>query len=144
MKRHLAAVFVVSSLVAALGACTPAADDPTARAQLLGRWLAASGNIEVEVAPCGETLCGTIVRVLSNRSMSGSGQIVGNTDDTGLRILSGFVQAGGDRFVGRILNRENGKIYDCELRPGGPGEMIVRPYVLMTLFGQTQVWHRQS
>jgi uncharacterized protein (DUF2147 family) len=139
MKRRLWAAL----LVACLAACAPAANDPAARERLLGHWLSASGNVEVEIAPCGDKICGTITQVLANRSMSGTGQGMSRADDTGLRILSDFTPAGGDQFVGRILNRENGKVYDCELRPGGPDELIVRPYVLISLFGQTQVWHRR-
>ena len=40
----------------------------------LGRWITESGNLEVNIAPCnpagGNALCGKVVRVLANRSMS--------------------------------------------------------------------------
>ena len=39
-----------------------------------GRWITASGNLEIEIAPCGQALCGTVVRVLANNSMSSSGK----------------------------------------------------------------------
>ena len=42
----------------------PALAAPATAADLTGRWRAASGNVEVEIAPCGAALCGTIVRVL--------------------------------------------------------------------------------
>lgn len=144
MKSCLAVLLLVS-----LTACAPSDNDPTAASRLTGHWLSASGNVVVEVAPCdaaqgGTRLCGTITRVLANRSMSAPGQSMGDRDDTGLRIMTGFVPAGGDAFRGRLLNRETGRVYDCILRPGGPGEMVVRPYLLVSLIGQTQVWHRQS
>jgi uncharacterized protein (DUF2147 family) len=136
-------------LLLSLTACDPPASDPAAASRLVGHWLSASGNVEVEVAPCdaakgGTPLCGTITRVLANQSMSGSGQSMGERNDTGLRIMTDFVPAGGDAFRGRLLNRETGKVYDCVLRPGGAGEMVVHPYVLVSWFGQTQLWHRQS
>jgi uncharacterized protein (DUF2147 family) len=141
MKRCLAIL-----LLTALATCAAADSDPAAASRLVGNWLSASGNVEVEIARCepqDARLCGTITRVLSNQSMSGSGQSMGNHDDRGLRILTDFAPAGGDAFRGHILNRENGKVYDCIIRPGGPDEMVVRPYVLFPLFGQTQTWHRQ-
>jgi uncharacterized protein (DUF2147 family) len=124
------------------------AADTGARALLMGHWLAASGNVEVEIAACAppldvSRLCGKITRVLANTSMSGSGQIMSERNDVGLQILSDFTEAGDDSFQGHILNRENGKVYDCILRPGAEGEMVVRPYVLVSLFGKTQIWHRQ-
>jgi uncharacterized protein (DUF2147 family) len=143
MKTHITALFLVC-----LTACAASAGDPAAASRLTGHWLAASGNVEVEVAACdpakgGTPLCGTITRVLSNQSMSGSGQSMGDRNDTGLRILTDFVPAGGDSFQGHLLNRETGKVYDCILRPGETDEMVVRPYVFVSLFGQTQIWHRR-
>jgi uncharacterized protein (DUF2147 family) len=72
--------------------------------------------------------------------MSVAGQSMGGRNDTGLRILTDFVPAGGG---GRLLNRETGKLYDCIVRAGGTDEMVVRRYILVSLFGQSQVGHRQ-
>lgn len=136
MKRYLTAVLFV-----AMTACT-AANDPTAESRVTGNFLAASGNVEVQIAPCGAVICGTITRVLANRSMTGSGESMGERNDVGLQILTGFAPAGDDTFQGHILNRETGKVYECIIRPGGPGELVVRPYVMVSWFGQTQLWHR--
>lgn len=57
--------------------------------------------------------------------------------------MSDFTPAGGDTFQGRIVNREIGKVHDCIPRPGGVDEMMVLPCVPVSLFGQTQIWHRQ-
>jgi uncharacterized protein (DUF2147 family) len=139
---------IATFLLVCLAAHTGGAAGPDPRAWLTGHWLAASGNVEVEIAACeppldASRLCGKITRVLANTSMSGSGQTMSERNDVGLQILSDFAAAGGDSFQGRILNRENGKVYDCILRPGAEGEMVVRPYVLVSLFGKTQTWHGQ-
>jgi hypothetical protein len=61
MKRiAISLVFCLAHTTAVLGAASP----PT------GRWLTESGNLEVVVAPCAADLCGTVARVLANRSMS--------------------------------------------------------------------------
>jgi uncharacterized protein (DUF2147 family) len=60
----------------------------------------------------------------------------------GLQILTDFAPSDGETLHGRALNRENGMVYDCTMHPGGPDELVIRPYVLVSLFGQTQVWHR--
>ncbi|AMP07569.1 DUF2147 domain-containing protein [Collimonas pratensis] len=40
----------------------------------LGKWVTESGNLEVDIAPCGAALCGSVSRVISNRSMSPGGE----------------------------------------------------------------------
>jgi len=66
----------------------------TAYAQT-GRWITASGNLEVEIAPCGQALCGTAVRVLANNSMSAPGKsMASNVPGLGLKILRDFTSTG--------------------------------------------------
>lgn len=129
------------------------------RPAVLGRWLTASGNLEVEIAPCGEALCGTVTRVLGNRSMARGAapgaemQPVDTRPALGMQILRGLTLAGGDdaraadaRWFGEIYNRENGQTYRCRVQldatEGQGATLVVRPYVLTTWFGQTQLWRR--
>lgn len=121
-----------------------------------GRWLTANGNLEVEIAPCGAALCGSVSRVLGNRSMSGDGQAEMKPTDPrpalGMQLLSDFQPVAAEAgqpvsaWRGRLYNRENGKSYDCTLRvstaDNAAGELILRPYVGLPLFGKTLVWTR--
>ncbi|MDI1348705.1 DUF2147 domain-containing protein [Aquabacterium sp.] len=130
---------------------------------LLGRWVTASGNLEVEIAPCGhaqpqsqpQSLCGTVTRVLGNRSMSRDGEMqpVDTRPAVGMQILRGLTlaasedpQASGAPWFGEIYNRENGRTYRCRVHlgtaEGEGGALVVRPYVFTPLFGQTQHWQR--
>jgi uncharacterized protein (DUF2147 family) len=138
---------------------------------LLGRWVTASGNLEVEIAPCGQSqsqsqpqpqpqsqsqsLCGTVTRVLGNRSMARDGEMqpVDTRSAVGMQILRGLTlaasedpQAGGAPWFGEIYNRENGRTYRCRVHlgtaEGEGGALVVRPYVFTPLFGQTQHWQR--
>ncbi len=129
------------------------------RPAVLGRWVTASGNLEVEIAPCGESLCGTVTRVLGNRSMARGAaqgvemQPVDGRPALGMQILHGLTLAEGDdarapdaRWFGEIYNRENGQTYHCRVQfdatEGHGATLVVRPYVFTTLFGQTQLWSR--
>jgi uncharacterized protein (DUF2147 family) len=58
----------------------------------IGRWLTNNGNLEVEIGRCGEALCGTVVKVLANRSMSGGGEMVAadNRSPLGVTVLKDF------------------------------------------------------
>jgi len=114
-----------------------------------GRYLTASGNLEVALAPCGMALCGTVARVVANHSMSQpaaampSGAVAAVP---GMTILSGFVPEGDTRpatsWHGNIFNRENGKTYSTRMSLDGSGNLVLRVYVGVPLFGSTQVWTR--
>ena len=119
----------------------------------LGRWITETGNLEVEIAPCApppaglSVLCGKVVRVLGNRSMSGPGQEMQPADTRpalGMTLLTGLQAAGEGVYEGSIYNRENAKHYRVKLTPAEPAQLLVRGYVGLPLFGKTQVWRRPS
>lgn len=119
----------------------------------LGRWITESGNLEVEIAPCApppagmSVLCGKVVRVIGNRSMSGPGQEMQPADTRpalGMTLLTGLQVAGEGVYEGTIYNRENAKHYSVKLTPAEPAQLLVRGYVGLPLFGRTQVWRRPS
>jgi uncharacterized protein (DUF2147 family) len=147
----LSSLALLAPLVMAQTAgASPPSSDPR------GRWITASGNLEVEIAPCGAALCGTVTKVLGNKSMSRDGAEMVPVDTRpalGMSLLHDFVRSdGGDEaspaseWSGQIYNRENGKTYSClmsvstESKP--TGELVLRPYVGMPLFGKTQRWQR--
>lgn len=119
----------------------------------LGRWITESGNLEVNIAPCnpggGNTLCGKVVRVLANRSMSAPGTDMAAADARpalGMILLSGLRPAdgGSSEYQGEIYNRENAKTYRVNLTPAEPEQLLVHAYVGIPLFGKTQVWRRPA
>jgi uncharacterized protein (DUF2147 family) len=123
-----------------------------------GRWVAASGNLVVEIAPCGPQLCGTVVQVLGSRSMSRDGAEMAPVDTRpalGMTLLQGFTPTEtGDAALpatewdGKIYNRENGKTYRCKMSvttaTNAAGELVLHAYVGIPLFGSTQRWHRAA
>ena len=128
--------------MASMSAEPSGSTDPSAA---MGRWLTESGNLEIEIAPCGEALCGTVVAVRGNRSMSNPDQEMQPVDGRsplGMTILSEFVPTGKGSWDGRIYNRENGKIYDCLMTPLSSTQLRVRGYKFLPLIGKNQVWTR--
>lgn len=123
-----------------------AADAPAARQTgAVGRWLTESGNFEIDIGSCGQMLCGTVVRVLGNQSMSRPGTEMKPADTSsamGMKILSELVPSDDGTLQGRIYNRENGKTYDCRVTPVAPDQLEVRAYKFLPIFGKTQVWTR--
>ena len=133
----------LSLLIAILALAAAQAQAQPAQA---GRWITESGNLEVEIAPCGDALCGTVTRVIANRSMSAPGQDMDAADKRpalGMRILTGLRPSGDDgALAGEIYNRENAKTYSVRLTMDGPQQLLVRPYVGLPLLGKTQLWRR--
>jgi uncharacterized protein (DUF2147 family) len=128
---------VVAALLALVGAAEAKDQDPP-----LGPWVTASGNLIIDVEPCGQMLCGTVAKVLANRSMEDSHAELATKPALGMMILSDFAPGGAGEWEGHIYNRENGKTYDCIMRVADGGRLSIRPYVFLSLFGQTQIWQR--
>ncbi|ADU35322.1 DUF2147 domain-containing protein [Variovorax paradoxus] len=149
--RAFAAVLLFATAFTAQAQPSSAAADPR------GRWITANGNLEVEVAPCGAALCGTVTKVLGNRSMAPGGgdmQAADKRPALGMTLLKDFapVDATADparpptEWAGEIYNRENGKTYRCNMSVStagnAAGELLLHAYVGLPLFGKTQRWVR--
>jgi|HubBroStandDraft_2_1064218.scaffolds.fasta_scaffold296621_2 uncharacterized protein (DUF2147 family) len=144
-RRELVSVIVTSIWLSAVPAIGQSAMESETEAPI-GRWLTDNGNLEVEIGRCGEALCGTVVKVLANRSMSGGGggEMVAadNRSPLGMTVLKDFKAAGGGEWQGEIYNRENAKTYSCKISLSTPDQLTVRPYVGLPLFGKTLRWTR--
>jgi uncharacterized protein (DUF2147 family) len=110
----------------------------------LGRWVTESGNLEVQLEPCGDALCGKVVKVLANRSMSGPGAMepADTRSPLGMTILSDLKPSGEGEWTGQIYNRENAKHYSVRMSTTTADQLVLRAYVGLPLFGKTQVWRR--
>lgn len=148
-----AAALLSAAAFAQPGGAPPSAGAPGAAgataaapaASQLGRWLTESGNLEVDVAPCGAALCGTVVRVLANRSMSSPGTEMAAADSRpalGMVLLSDFMPSGEGEWKGQIYNRENGKTYSALMTHPEADQLLIRAYIGLPLLGKTQVWRR--
>ena len=119
---------------------------------LEGRWITASGNLEVEIAPCGAALCGTVTRVLGNRSMTPGGGEMKSVDPRpalGMTVLHDLVrddtapEVGPARWTGRLYNREDGKTYHCLVTPDGD-TLQLRVHESQPALGKTHIWPRAT
>ena len=142
-RRSMGAAFALTLALSPL--CAHAQQAPTPSPAQAGRWVTESGNLEVDIAPCGEAWCGTVTQVLANRSMSAPGETMDAADKRpalGMKILTDLRPADDGTLSGDIYNRENAKTYSVRLTMDGPQQMLVRPYIGLPLFGKTQLWHR--
>lgn len=110
-----------------------------------GRWKTEDGKAVVDIARCGDGLCGHVVRVLAP-TPKGPPVDSNNPDPRlrhrpilGLEVLSGF-HADDDEWRGRIYSPEEGKSYRSILQRTGADTLKVRGCI--AIFCKTQTWTR--
>jgi uncharacterized protein (DUF2147 family) len=118
-----------------------------------GRWYAEGGAAQVEIAPCGEALCGEIVWLRSPFDENGcpltdrqdSDEALQQRPIVGLQILSDLTPVRGepDRWSGGgIYDPTSGRTYRCIMSLDGADRLHVRGYLGITLLGRTTTWIR--
>lgn len=112
------------------GAATPAP---------VGDWVTASHDAVIEISRCGDGLCGAIKGIVltphDKVPVAWAGQ-----SQCGLEILqtSGTPQDGG--WSGWITDPRDGTSYHARLTVDENGNLRLRGYVGLPLFGRTQTW----
>ena len=134
-------------LLAALVAAPAAAQTPTP----IGVWLHDNKRIQVEIAPCGERLCGKLVWFRWPNDAAGLPLAdVKNADPAlrtrpllGLTILRDLRRTGERTWEeGRIYNPDDGADYRALMTILADGSLRVRGYVIAPMFGKNFTWTR--
>lgn len=127
------ALIVAAALAVPAWAATPIA----------GRYVTEDGSGVIEVARCGATMCGRLVRILKSAPNAPKTD-VHNGDPAlrarpilGMPILSGFSDAGKD-WRGRIYDPRNGKTYRSIVSREADGTLKVQGCIAFIC--QTQRW----
>lgn len=118
-----------------------------------GRWYAEGGAAQVEIAPCGDALCGEVVWLRSPFDENGCPLIDRQNSDealrqrpiVGLQILSDLTPEHakpGNWSGGNIYDPTSGRTYRCIASLDGPDRLRVRGYLGITLLGRTTTWIR--
>jgi uncharacterized protein (DUF2147 family) len=107
-----------------------------------GLWATADHGGVIQIASCGQDLCGQIV-----------GMVLGPQDPTPkdwagatqcrLTILQAAPQVDGNgqlSWSGTIVNPRNGSTYNIILRVNSQHQLLLRGYLGLPIFGQTQTW----
>ena len=126
-------------LLVALAGVSPA----WAAAPIVGRYLTEDGAGIVQVARCGEAICGRLVQILKAKPGAAATDI--NNRDAALRsrpiqgiaILSSFTERGAD-WRGTIYDPRNGKSYKSIVSRNSDGSLKVQGCI--AFFCQTQRW----
>lgn len=137
-------VFLLNALIVA-GSAGAQGQSP------VGVWLHANKRIQVEIAPCGDKLCGKMIWFRWPNDAAGLPLVdVRNSNPAlrsrpllGLMILQGLRRAGGNTWDGgKIYNPDDGVDYNSIMTIHADGTLHVRAYVLVPLLGKTLIWTR--
>lgn len=106
----------------------------------VGKWLTEDRGGVIEIEPCGASLCGRIVGMTGRRPDGTLPVDVQGRPQCGLTIISDAKPGSADRWTGRITDPETGHTYGAQLWVDHAGQLHLRGYLGLPLFGATQVW----
>ncbi len=116
-----------------------------------GLWYAEGGAAQVEIAPCGEALCGRVVWLRGPLDMDGCAlrdrqnpaPELRTRPILGLEVLRGLRPAADGRWTGgAIYDPSSGRTYRCEAQLADADRLRLRGYVGVTWLGRTTQWVR--
>lgn len=127
---------ILTSVAAAtlFGAAMPAA----ASAPIEGRW--ARGNMQIQIAPCGQTLCGTVLRASEKqiaRAEAGSG-----VDLIGATLIRNIRPVGPGRYTAKVFVADKNMNANGSIVQVSPDQLSVKGCVAFGLFCKSQHWNR--
>ena len=122
---------------------------PAAAKGIEGLWFTKGERSRIEIAPCGEKLCGVIVWLKEPNDENGQPlRDILNSDESvkgrpilGMPVLTELA-IDGRAFSGLVYDPERGEAFDATVAPGKPGELLVKGCGLAGLICETEVWTR--
>lgn len=150
----LAALFSTSMAIAA----THLADTPVnatvkteAEETPFGIWVPENELARIEVFDCSGKICGKFIWLAEPNEEDGTPKIDDENPDEalqtrplmGLQLIEGFTADGPNSWTGgTIYDPESGKTYTSTMELQDKNTLVVRGYVLLPMFGQSQTWTR--
>lgn len=131
-----------AALLAALSFANVALADPML--EIAGRWRDSDGESQIDIARCGQALCGTIVWLKQHRIDSfNPDPSLRNRSLMGLRVLSNFrPDPGAATLRGDGYNPEDGRSYKTILELKSRTTLSIKGCVLSGLICDDDIWTR--
>ena len=106
-------------------------------------WLTDDRSLVVSVKPCEGTLCGTVYWISDDvppYDNKNPDPLKRNIPMCGLSVLSGFRKLDDNNWVdGKVYISESGDTYQAQVHLLPSGNVIVRGYILIPLFGESMI-----
>lgn len=114
-------------------------------ADAFGVWQTADKDGRVQVAPCGESACGSIVVGAPvpgrlSTDMKNPNRALRARALAGLQILDGFTRSATGWVNGRVYDPNSGNTYRSELLPQADGTLVLKG--CFGPFCRTEIWRR--
>lgn len=135
MLRRLCAALLVWGGIVMAGAAQAGTSSPT------GRWLTASRDAVISIAPCGNGLCGHIAGIKLDNPTDPQPLDWRGQPQCGDDIIAMTPTDSPDKWHGTITDPRNGSVWQATLTIRD-GALHLRGYVGVPLFGETQTWTR--
>lgn len=128
---------MVTLLIGLMASATRAAtmDSPS------GTWLTANGHGVVQIAQCGDALCGRIVGIDRAPTDPMPTDVYGRPQ-CGLTIITNEKPEGDGTWLGQIIDPRDGDTHQAKLWIDGQGNLRLRGFIGIPALGATQTWHR--
>ena len=105
-----------------------------------GVWIDHTGQGAVEIAPCGDRVCGRVVWLKNPARRSRTGKPI-----CGTQVLGELRQMAADAWEsGWIYNPEDEEKFSAALKLTSPDKLIVTGYLGIKLLGETFTWQRAT
>lgn len=131
MFRILAAVLLLLPLAAA-----------RASTDLTGLWLTRDHDGIMAVTDCDGGLCVEIAGVILDHPNDPTPTDYRGNSQCHLRLIADAGQIGANLWKGHILDPRNGHVFGVELHQDPNGNLALRGFLAVALFGETQTWTR--
>jgi uncharacterized protein (DUF2147 family) len=106
----------------------------------VGDWLTEDKRGIVHVGPCGAGYCGTVVGISDWLADGSPIKDVHGVSECQMVIIRVAPPGDDGRMHGTVTDPEDGKVYDAEMWVAEDGDLRLRGYVGVPLFGSTQRW----
>jgi uncharacterized protein (DUF2147 family) len=109
----------------------------------IGYWLTEDGDAVIEVAQCGNALCGRIVGIGRAPDAPIPKDVHGRSQ-CGLTIIENEVPTSSGIWDGSVTDPRDGSTYGAQLWVDHNDRLHVRGYLGIPLLGHTQTWTRYA
>jgi uncharacterized protein (DUF2147 family) len=115
----------------------------------VGVWLHENERIKLEIAPCGDELCGKLIWFRWPNDAQGLPLVdLKNRDSAlrtrpllGLTVLTGLRRTADGKWEdGEIYNPDDGEEYSVQISIQDDGSLRARIYKFLPIFGETLIW----
>jgi uncharacterized protein (DUF2147 family) len=128
--KYLPAIFAAIGIIAA-----PAA--ASSKSTIEGRWK--NGTMEIQIAPCGRALCGTVVK--ASREQAADAKRGSGTDLVGARLITGIQPTGPRTYSGQVFIADRNLHADGTISQVSRNQLEVRGCML-GIVCRTKTWDR--